>query len=262
MIKVKADDLLKVSQTSIEVLLLDEKDFTSSSGDRLYSEATTDVSLFQQQSDQSPVDNSPLLKPSSGTSQLKRFVQHRSSSSSSSKRRRREYNQTESNCDIDDEGLDLDYEDGTEDVDDLPHGGMESKSLSASLEDESDKESAHNININSANITRIIDEAPFVSRVTQSRISRNSITSNSGSNLPDAVAEAEGGADTIRLDGDFKPYSPSNQLEYMEECFQVVALMIRGNAARLKDDMRKEGTKMNAWDYTGEVKHGRRELQV
>jgi hypothetical protein len=26
--------------------------------------------------------------------------------------------------------------------------------------------------------------------------------------------------------------------------------------------MRKEGTKMSSWDYNGEVKHGKRELQV
>ena len=36
-----------------------------------------------------------------------------------------------------------------------------------------------------------------------------------------------------------------DQLEYLEEGFKIVALMVRTNAARLKDDMKKEGTKVN-----------------
>jgi hypothetical protein len=58
------------------------------------------------------------------------------------------------------------------------------------------------------------------------------------------------------------PYSADNQLEYLEDGFQVIAVLVRVNAARLKDDMRKEGTRMNAWDMGGEVKGGRRELQA
>lgn len=58
------------------------------------------------------------------------------------------------------------------------------------------------------------------------------------------------------------PYSADNQLEYLEDGFQMIAVLVRVNAARLKDDMRKEGTRMNAWDMGGEVKGGRRELQA
>jgi hypothetical protein len=58
------------------------------------------------------------------------------------------------------------------------------------------------------------------------------------------------------------PYSSDNQLEYLEDGFQVIAVLVRVNAARLKDDMKKEGTRMNAWDMGGEVKGGRRELQA
>lgn len=58
------------------------------------------------------------------------------------------------------------------------------------------------------------------------------------------------------------PYSDSDQLEYLEECFQSLGLMIRSSAARMKDDMKKEGTRMNSWDIGGDVKHGRRELQA
>ena len=62
-------------------------------------------------------------------------------------------------------------------------------------------------------------------------------------------------------DNEIAPYTEDNQLAYLEECFQVVALMIRGYAARMKDDMKKEGTRLHNWDG-GEVKHGRRELQA
>ena len=71
--------------------------------------------------------------------------------------------------------------------------------------------------------------------------------------------------DNIVLDDEetnFQPYPADNQLEYLEEGFQVVAVMIRANAARLKDDMKKEGTRMNTWDLGGESKGGRRELQA
>jgi hypothetical protein len=44
----------------------------------------------------------------------------------------------------------------------------------------------------------------------------------------------------IQDDKEVKPYPSNNQLEYLEECFQMVALMVRGNAARIKDDMKKE----------------------
>jgi hypothetical protein len=56
------------------------------------------------------------------------------------------------------------------------------------------------------------------------------------------------------------PYSLDDQLEFLEDCFQVVGLMIRASAARMKDDMKKEG--MSAWETGGEVKHGRRELHA
>jgi hypothetical protein len=59
----------------------------------------------------------------------------------------------------------------------------------------------------------------------------------------------------------FLPYAPDNQLEYLEDCFQLVALMIRGNSARMKDDMKKEGTRVNHYGE-GEVKQGRRELSA
>ena len=66
----------------------------------------------------------------------------------------------------------------------------------------------------------------------------------------------------INLEGytNLSSYAGGNQLEYLEECFQVVALMIRVYAAKMKDDMKKEGTRVHNWE--GDVKHGKRELQA
>eukprot|EP01035_Chromulina_nebulosa_P017063 gene17063-22575_t len=58
------------------------------------------------------------------------------------------------------------------------------------------------------------------------------------------------------------PYPIDNQLEYLEDGFQLIALLVRGNAARIKDDMKKEGTKINSYWDSGEIKQGRRELQA
>mmetsp|Transcript_10019 Transcript_10019/g.15147 ORF Transcript_10019/g.15147 Transcript_10019/m.15147 type:complete len:1253 (+) Transcript_10019:82-3840(+) len=73
--------------------------------------------------------------------------------------------------------------------------------------------------------------------------------------LESALASREG------LSTNLGPYSSHDQLEYLEDGFQVVAVMVRANAARLKDDMKKEGTRMNTWEM-GDVKGGRRELQA
>ena len=93
-----------------------------------------------------------------------------------------------------------------------------------------------------------------------------------GDDLPDAARDAKKGLtgrDSLLNasgivasdDAEVKPYPADNQLEYLEECFQLVALMVRGNAARLKDDLKKEGTRVNNWD-ANDGKHGKRELQA
>jgi len=59
-----------------------------------------------------------------------------------------------------------------------------------------------------------------------------------------------------------KAYPADSQLEFLEDCFQMIALMIKGNVARMKDDMKKEGatSRYNSYDGAGELKHSRREL--
>lgn len=62
-----------------------------------------------------------------------------------------------------------------------------------------------------------------------------------------------------------KPYTADNQLEYLEDNFQLLSLMIKANAARLQDDMKKEGTQSSRYssyygDGAAELKHSKREL--
>ena len=75
--------------------------------------------------------------------------------------------------------------------------------------------------------------------------------------VEEADQETQGTGDKL-----VQPYSQSSQLEYLDDCFQALALMIRANAARLKDDMKKEGTRVSQWEGGGDVKHGKRELQA
>lgn len=56
-------------------------------------------------------------------------------------------------------------------------------------------------------------------------------------------------------------YSPDNQLEYLEDRFQVVALAIRASGARVKDQMKEAGTKQ-PWDSSAPPVAGRRELKA
>lgn len=63
-------------------------------------------------------------------------------------------------------------------------------------------------------------------------------------------------------DSALKPYPAEGQLEFLDDCFQMIALMIKGNVARMKDDMKKEGatSRYNSYEGSGELKHSRREL--
>eukprot|EP01038_Epipyxis_sp_PR26KG_P008133 gene8133-11011_t len=64
-----------------------------------------------------------------------------------------------------------------------------------------------------------------------------------------------------------KPYdtTTNNQLEYLEDSFQIIALMIKSNVARLKDDMKKEGTSSrysSGWGDNTDMKQSKRELSA
>lgn len=60
---------------------------------------------------------------------------------------------------------------------------------------------------------------------------------------------------------EMKPYNPANQLEYLEDRFQVVAFAIRASGARVKDQMKEAGTKQ-PWDNSATATAGRRELKA
>jgi hypothetical protein len=66
-------------------------------------------------------------------------------------------------------------------------------------------------------------------------------------------------------DANYRPYSTSNQLEYLQDRFSVLALQIRGALARTKEEMKDAGAlKEDAYnpDYgrTTSAGAGRREL--
>lgn len=62
-------------------------------------------------------------------------------------------------------------------------------------------------------------------------------------------------------EGELQPYNPANQLEYLEDRFQVVAFAIRASGARVKDQMKEAGTKQ-PWDSSAPATAGRRELKA
>ncbi|KAE9017958.1 hypothetical protein PR003_g13684 [Phytophthora rubi] len=78
---------------------------------------------------------------------------------------------------------------------------------------------------------------------------------------------AEAGSDKQHLlsslmdPSELKPYSPENQLEYLEDRFQVVAFAIRASGARVKDQMKEAGTKQ-PWESSAPASAGRRELKA
>lgn len=81
----------------------------------------------------------------------------------------------------------------------------------------------------------------------------------SGTSTPNSgLALAPNAADP---NSDLKPYNPANQLEYLEDRFQVVAFAIRASGARVKDQMKEAGTKQ-PWDSSAPATAGRRELKA
>lgn len=66
---------------------------------------------------------------------------------------------------------------------------------------------------------------------------------------------------TLMDPNEMKPYNPANQLEYLEDRFQVVAFAIRASGARVKDQMKEAGTKQ-PWDNSAPASAGRRELKA
>ncbi|KAL3657465.1 hypothetical protein V7S43_017604 [Phytophthora oleae] len=81
------------------------------------------------------------------------------------------------------------------------------------------------------------------------------------------LKSAEAGGDKHHLlpslmdASELKPYTPENQLEYLEDRFQVVAFAIRASGARVKDQMKEAGTKQ-PWESSAPASAGRRELKA
>jgi hypothetical protein len=102
------------------------------------------------------------------------------------------------------------------------------------------------------------DAAPFVEATSSSS---SNTTNGSSSSIINGASEAEIGLCDV-ASSDLLPYPAEGQLEYLDDCFQMIVLMIKGNAARMKDDMKKEGTtsRYSSYESSGDQKHSRREL--
>jgi hypothetical protein len=82
---------------------------------------------------------------------------------------------------------------------------------------------------------------------------------------PEAKAHLVGAAlEDNDAESSLKPYDNTNQLDYLEDGFQLISLLIKTNSAKLKDDLKKEGTSnANLWhDGATEAKFSNRELSA
>ncbi|CAH0482292.1 unnamed protein product [Peronospora belbahrii] len=77
----------------------------------------------------------------------------------------------------------------------------------------------------------------------------------------EAVSDKHNLFSSLMDSSELKPYSPDNQLEYLEDRFQVVAFAIRASGARVKDQMKEAGTKQ-PWETSAPASAGRRELKA
>lgn len=112
-----------------------------------------------------------------------------------------------------------------------------------------------------------IQDGESVSENTGSTTQKSTKTSNSkrgGGHAPANASDLIAASTLSDAETAFKPYNTkNNQLEYLEDSFQLIALMIKGNVARMKDDLKKEGTSRfnyNWGDGAGDLKHSQREL--
>jgi SpoVK/Ycf46/Vps4 family AAA+-type ATPase len=92
----------------------------------------------------------------------------------------------------------------------------------------------------------------------KAKLAATSLIASSLTMNPKLVTTAEDGESSI------KAYDSKDQLDYLEDGFQLISLMIKTNSAKLKDDLKKEGTSnTNMWHDGGtEQKFSNRELSA
>lgn len=141
------------------------------------------------------------------------------------------------------------------DLEDILHGDADNEEMSQSV-DGSEGEGSEE---QSGDDEEDEDEGES-SGESQSPAKKSRTTDNTTSeSIPPAVL---GSPSAAGADSNLKPYPAEGQLEFLDDCFQMIALMIKGNVARMKDDMKKEGatSRYNSYEGSGELKHSRREL--
>lgn len=240
--KVRSDDLLKISQTSLEAILYAEHSGMSSSN----------VSPL------GPQDYS-----GHGGGALKR---------SRSMRSDQDDHYEEGDMGEDGDTI-LDSEDGAEEDDLTTSSGLHSLSRAPKLMRSNSWGPSSRVPASFASPLKRVSSSPKTPHLktpshhvhTSPLSTTNSATLSAGS-LPAAAPTLHNGHQHVILESDISsslaPYSSDQQLDYLEDCFQWIALMIKGNVAKMKDDMKKEGTSRNVtWgDNMSDIKHSKREL--
>ena len=275
----KADDLLKLSQTTLEEILdLESKsslhhasnpiltapyDNSNDTSERNLKRkemgfGSTDGTVFEINSSNGSPDVMGRHS-SKSNSKINRNGNSSSSSSSKGKGKKRKISVNHSINSVDDgreegerdeEGGHLfdeeeddeeDYmseeEDSIDDFRGSAHKGRGRGSSSPSRNKSKQSESAI---IGSSNLSITQNQGP-----NGMTIAENGVASNSNNKSNNIISSS---SSTLLLDlgtnSSDKPYGgqgehgEESQLEYLEETFQLIALMVRGNAARIKDDMK------------------------
>jgi SpoVK/Ycf46/Vps4 family AAA+-type ATPase len=126
--------------------------------------------------------------------------------------------------------------------------------LMATEEDEEESDTNNDSNSHNEDLTQ--EEA--AAKTDKAKLDATSLFASSLTMNPKLVTSADDGESSI------KPYDSKDQLDYLEDGFQLISLMIKTNSAKLKDDLKKEGTSnANMWhDGGAEQKFSNRELSA
>jgi hypothetical protein len=249
---VSSDDLLKVAQTELEAVLAEEKALRKGAVGGGATDAEDGDNVIES-SDRNR--SRAASKPRSGGK--------RAGGGASVAPRQKRPRTSQSDVDVDDAGYEdgLEYDESYSDEEEIdedgelddadfgvpPEGTQLESELSEDLRDLI-KQGVIDRNMlltmlgntplgtDKAKLKQLVDDL-LEGDKSRSRDSTEMLSAVAAANVLDA--EGAVGLASTQLG----PYYEDDQLEYLEEGFKIVALMIRTNAARLKDDMKKEGTK-------------------
>lgn len=257
---VRSDDLLKISQTSLEEILQQEGGFPGASPGRDGAPVLSRQSSTQSQAPHGLLQ-SGVKGATSGDHKRKRLPLSGAMSLEDLPLEARQLLVEQlRKAGVSAKGLEVD---GSQEEEDSSEGSEDSEESEES-EEEGDAEDAMQLD-GSEGVPE--GGSPNKRQRRELSVSISAGDSSSGGVAVPAVAavaspSAGGGGISSADSSALKPYPAEGQLEFLDDCFQMIALMIKGNVARMKDDMKKEGTtsRYNSYEGSGELKHSRREL--